>query len=733
MVIHKLRIKDIGPFHDTTYELKGAQVIGVLGPNATGKSTLLKVLRWLLTGSMGAGRVDKINSFYRQGAKGRAIAEIEFEANGTMCRLKKSFTAKTSTKVELQVGEDPVLTTVSEVEETVVQLLGADKHALAQAAFLPQGKLDELLFGTAGEREKLYIQLLDMFFCGTTSKYLKAKAGALIEDIDVLVRSQTAWKHTQEQQRTGLDALHKELNDIPDFSEAISSWKLRADMERKVEAAAEKRDALQQEQVVVQCEFDTVLSDVGADSVEQLIEQRTLLQQQKQQLEHTRDSFTEQRNTFTRYMHALEFVNRARGNEEIEKQALQMAEATPLPEPPAMTGSALAAASAAVRDVEKQLNEVKEWKLNRLEDREFTADARCDRCGSIYQPTDEDLDTMVEKFQASYDTLAAWYNPQETLRAVYDYELKQKEHRVFEQRNKLVSACSERAASEGVLEQYETVPENPGDCGDLTSNIRELSNRIDKLSDYVKALDPNELKLLSLGQQLEAVENEFQQSKKRLGQFADPESQFPIEEMEAQHERRTEFVGRVRQSQLQLDETDQRMKDMDAQLEKAKLRIKVSSELNKASDLMSFDFIPHQYVSYKFERLIEPTQQILQELNADFSIANDPENELSLVFEQFKGDQIVELPMHKLSGGQRVRLAVSFLLAVQRDLVRDAGFMTLDEPSTHLDDDGKTALANMLRSIPQILGAGGSQVWVVDHCPELEMSFDKVIKLEKQI
>ena len=266
----------------------------------------------------------------------------------------------------------------------------------------------------------------------------------------------------------------------------------------------------------------------------------------------------------------------------------------------------------------------------------------------------------------------------------------------------------------------------------MASSMSELSNRIDKLNNYVKVLGPNDIKLLSLEQQIDALENEFQQSKKRLGQFADPESQFPIEEMEAQHERRTEFVGRVQQSKLQLDETDKRIKDMDDQLKKAKLRIQLSSELNRASDLMSFDFIPHQYVSYKFERLIEPTQQILQELNADFSIANDTENELSLVFEQFKGDQIVELPMHKLSGGQRVRLAVSFLLAVQRDLVRDAGFMTLDEPSTHLDDDGKTALAIMLRSIPQILGSGGSQVWVVDHCPELEMSFDKVIKLEKQ-
>lgn len=83
----------------------------------------------------------------------------------------------------------------------------------------------------------------------------------------------------------------------------------------------------------------------------------------------------------------------------------------------------------------------------------------------------------------------------------------------------------------------------------------------------------------------------------------------------------------------------------------------------------------------------------------------------------------------KLSGGQKVRLSIAFLLAVQQLVIPDLGFLVLDEPSTHLDEEARENLKELLINLGQQLEASDTQILVCDHAKELEPAFVNLIQL----
>jgi DNA repair exonuclease SbcCD ATPase subunit len=135
------------------------------------------------------------------------------------------------------------------------------------------------------------------------------------------------------------------------------------------------------------------------------------------------------------------------------------------------------------------------------------------------------------------------------------------------------------------------------------------------------------------------------------------------------------------------------------------------------------------YVQHKFDDLVALTQENLEIMDANFAIIPHPEKPVSLQFYRIDEPGQVVFEHDKLSGGQKVRLSIAFLLAVQQLIIPELGFLVLDEPSTHLDDEARENLKDLLLNLNQQLQATDTQIIVCDHARELEPAFVKTIKL----
>src|SRR5437764_14779708 len=76
MQLLRLRLVNFRQHADTELEF-GPGIMGIIGPNGSGKTTILEAIAWALYGAQ-AVRGDK-DSIRRLGAKGRAGGDVELE------------------------------------------------------------------------------------------------------------------------------------------------------------------------------------------------------------------------------------------------------------------------------------------------------------------------------------------------------------------------------------------------------------------------------------------------------------------------------------------------------------------------------------------------------------------------------------------------------------------------------------------------------------------------------
>ena len=73
---------------------------------------------------------------------------------------------------------------------------------------------------------------------------------------------------------------------------------------------------------------------------------------------------------------------------------------------------------------------------------------------------------------------------------------------------------------------------------------------------------------------------------------------------------------------------------------------------------------------------------------------------------------------HRLSGGQQVLASMAFLMALS-EVLSQLDFLILDEPTTHLDENRRKELVNVLENLRRV-----PQLIIVDHHPELLAAAD---------
>jgi exonuclease SbcC len=186
--------------------------------------------------------------------------------------------------------------------------------------------------------------------------------------------------------------------------------------------------------------------------------------------------------------------------------------------------------------------------------------------------------------------------------------------------------------------------------------------------------------------------------------------------------------AKIEQQQQIVEQTRARLMAAEQAIEDQKRRRETADSLRNIARLFSRDGIPMAYMRQRFDELVALTEFYLQDLEADFSIRPDPKEAISFEFNRIEPGGIETwFKQDKLSGGQTVRLTIAFLLAVQKLVIPEVGFLVLDEPGLHLDEEGLDALRDTLVRIGESIG-DDQQVWVCDHRPNLQTVVQKKIE-----
>jgi DNA repair exonuclease SbcCD ATPase subunit len=188
--------------------------------------------------------------------------------------------------------------------------------------------------------------------------------------------------------------------------------------------------------------------------------------------------------------------------------------------------------------------------------------------------------------------------------------------------------------------------------------------------------------------------------------------------------------GKIAQARAAIQRLEVAKKSLEEALARNEKIIAFDAGMRLVEDILSRSGAPIEFIKLQFANLGTLTEKYLSILEAGFTIKANPQASLDFLFMRTDQTDSTWMPIGKLSGGQRVRLCLAFLLALQKLLVINIGLLFLDEPSNHLDDDGRSNLIQLFHSFQNNLLETQGQLWISDHDKNLATAFNVTIDLD---
>ena len=162
MRISYLELKNYRRFKDLKLQFPDG-VVGILGLNGTGKSTIIEGVAWALFGN-----VDEVVRTSREGVKraGSSPSDIcsavlEFELGGQEYRITREMGGRSLTmKAELRTKDKVLADGDKPVRTMVEKLIGMDHKSFFTSVFARQKELNALQNVAPGERKKVVLRML---------------------------------------------------------------------------------------------------------------------------------------------------------------------------------------------------------------------------------------------------------------------------------------------------------------------------------------------------------------------------------------------------------------------------------------------------------------------------------------------------------------------------------------------------------------------------------------------
>ena len=264
-----------------------------------------------------------------------------------------------------------------------------------------------------------------------------------------------------------------------------------------------------------------------------------------------------------------------------------------------------------------------------------------------------------------------------------------------------------------------------------------LQSEIDEANDAVAALNEAAVKLRTAREWLTRTEVELETLCLQKAPLL-PEDLYPrgtvmtpglasdiATKLRSRQSEYDSLTGALEAARTAMANAQGRVVDTEIKIEGQRQRIELAARLERLRDAFRPTGVTMDYLDYKFSQVAALASDYLAESGADFTVVASESEPLSFDFIRMApGEEW--LSQSRLSGGQRIRLAVATLRAIHSLVVPNVGLLVLDEPTTHLDTEAKLAMAEMLRRIGN---EGGLQILVCDHDPVILDACSSIIEI----
>ncbi len=718
MIIKELKLKNFGVHKDVNFNTEGKRIIGLLGKNGSGKSTILNAIKYAFTSEI----PGTIESNLRSGSKS-GFVEIKFMYGGETGTIKR--TIGKASKASL-VWKGTSLTVKKDIENSLFEILGVDKKSLSSAVFLSQGSLNNLLFGSDSDREELFVKVMNMSYCQKFAEVIDQKSKTLLDGndnisiIDELNRQRIELSERLE--------IYKE--DLKKYPACEAKIELLEERSKLTSTLANNIEIVNDLNLKV-TKYSSDLKKLGLVDISQ--EAILLVQKELDTAQAEHDKLE----NYVMYRDSVEIINTQLQDykNEIKQDQAEVDSAQKKVKSLKKSMEEKGYVSK-ISNLDGKIEILETWLETYLKAAESgDSSVECYVCGTDHQIDDSKSKKLVDELSDYKKELTQTKDDLSTeneniKKLVEEINIKERNIHV------LIGSVKENELSKENLKlnvELHNEFENTK-VTDIQNKINLLENKTIDLKEHHTKLCADfgqssglNAKIDNVKERISEINQETELVKNRLDNLESYDGN--IEDLKAMDLTHKSIASKLEEIADTYTNINKRYNTLIDQNETAELKKEVHKELQRLKDVFSRKGLPKTFVDSRFEILTELTQKNLEAIDTDFFIEQSTEKSLAFDYNViYEGDRI-KLPMHKLSGGQRVRLSLAFILAVQQLIVADLGFVTLDEPSTHLDEEGVDSLSNLLKKVRDVFADSEHQLWVCDHNPKLDSSFDKILKL----
>ena len=712
MRIEKLRLKNFCQHKELDWTIPSG-IVAISGPNGSGKSNAIKAIYAALTGDFKRNEgviLDNINKTCSE--KDESFIELTFSNSGDVSTILRSLRPS---KRSLVVNGGKPITSEKEVTSTIEGLIGISTDILSDYIFVDQWKMFEVFTSSKSDRLSSLQSLYGLGKAETCYDEISKSISKInvpvysesVNDIDILIKEKTLLVNSLKEKLIELSKLATEDKSLE--KELAVVKKIIANNEAIKGYTAE---ILKSEESIANAE-----KELSANSLEGLLGDLESYEQLCEKVDQASKGLA-CRKEFDASLNRIKNIQANIAN--IDSQIKDLGPA------PTKPSNYIAARGQEF----EQYNDIvggHEAKKNCLAD--LIANNKCPVCLS----TGNNLKTAIDLMQKSIES-----------EAVKVVELRKSfaDSRDYDSNNVKFSAEFARLKSlktnldnmlefeieKAIPEPEHTTEKYSEDFKKYTgikskydsvfNSINDLNNKKTYLLGCLNTLKDNKLKL-----EADNASTGVTASHEELLTLKDNLSAY-IETIKVNKENLIRVEESIKATNETISMLETRKSRITKGLLEAKLNMDVKNHLETLREVMHKSNLPKRVAFNYLKQTVVKMNGYLEDFNAPFRVYSDDELMFWVRFNDGRN-----LPAARLSGGEKVVLALAFRLTVQFGVASGVNLLVLDEPTVGLDDDNIECLEMAFSRLRAMSKSSGLQVLIVSHEKAIERMCDHTISL----